>query len=568
MSDQEPMSSLDPQAPHEEPAEKRPSRRRYLRHILWTGTGITIVLLVSIVGLFFWASSANFENMVRKRLVARIGSATGGRVEITSFHWNLLSLEAEVGGIVIHGLEAPGEAPYAQVDSLRVQVNVLGVLSPRILLRDLAIVRPRLHLIVYPDGSTNQPQPRVQASTTGHPLDTFFDLQASRVVVEQGVLDDDNRAADFDFQSRRIPLDFSANEVSLRLSYVPVNLQNPESYHVEASARNLHLMRGAVSHLAASPVDGNVQATLDLTRNAVYLRSLRLTASSKGSTDYVLNIAGQLTNFDRPRWQATVKGDVDLRLMEPITGYAFTPEGIASLDMAAQGYAGQFRADGTVHAENASYVGPGVTARGVGLDARIHADPERLLITSVVARLRQGGQLEGDVLLDHWVAPIPGTPEMRAATPPVKRSNGSKVKPKTETVQTTSAPVSPDLHTNGKVDAVLKNVSLDTILDIVGQAPFQRLGLDARFNGLAAAVWTNGDVRTLSVTSKLNVNSSGKSLPDEVPVTGAIDATYTQRDGGVDVRRLEIKLPASNLQAHGHLGRIPTQQSHRHLRGL
>ncbi len=198
-----------------------------------------------------------------------------------------------------------------------------------------------------------------------------------------------------------------------------------------------------------------------------------------------------------------------------------------------------------------------MTARGVGLDARIHADPERLLITSVVARLRQGGQLEGDVLLDHWVAPIPGTPEMRAATPPIKRSNGSKAKPKTETVQTTPAPVSPDLHTNGKVDAVLKNVSLDTILDIVGQAPFQRLGLDARFNGLAAAVWTNGDVRTLSVTSKLNVNSSGKSLPDEVPVTGAIDATYTQRDGGVDVRRLEIKLPASNLQAHGHLGAYP-----------
>ena len=87
--------------------------------------------------------------------------------------------------------------------------------------------------------------------------------------------------------------------------------------------------------------------------------------------------------------------------------------------------------------------------------------------------------------------------------------------------------------------------------------PFQRLGLDARFNGSAAAVWTNGDVRTLSVTSKLNVNSSGKSLPDEVPVTGAIDATYTQRDGGVDVRRLEIKLPASNLQAHGHLGAYP-----------
>ena len=71
-----------------------------------------------------------------------------------------LSLEAEADGLVIHGLEAPGEAPYAQVERLRVRVSVLGFWSPRILLRDLEILRPQLHLIVYPDGSTNQPQPR------------------------------------------------------------------------------------------------------------------------------------------------------------------------------------------------------------------------------------------------------------------------------------------------------------------------------------------------------------------------------------------------------------------------
>ena len=557
MSDQKPISSLDPQSPEEEAAEKPSSRRRYLRHILWTGSGLTFVLLLSIVGLFFWASSASFENFLRKRLVAQIESASGGRVEIASFHWNLLSLEAEVGGIVIHGIEAPGEAPYAQVDSLRLQVNVLGVLSPRILLRDLAIVRPRIHLIVYPDGTTNQPQPHAQAKTTDHPLDTFFDLQAGHVVVEHGFLDNDNRAANFDFQDRHIPLDFSANEVSIRLSYVPANLRNPESYHVEASAHDLHLMRGVVSHLAYPPVDGYVKATLDLTRNAAYLRSLELTATGKDGTNRVLNVAGQLTDFSHPRWQASVNGEIDLRLLEPITGYGFAPEGIAHLDLAGQGHAGQFRADGTIHAENAAYVGPGVTARGVGLDAHIHADPERLLITSVVARLHQGGQLEGDVLLDHWIAPIPGATEIRAATPPIKRLNGSKAKPTTETIQTTPVPVSVDLHTNGKVDAVLKNVSLDTILDIVGQDPFKRLGLDARFSGSATAVWANGDVQTLSVTSKLNVNSSGKSIPDEVPATGLIDATYTHRDGAVDVRRLEIRLPASTIQAHGHLGAYP-----------
>ena len=58
-------------------------------------------------------------------------------MEIASFHWHLLTLEADAGGVVIHGLEAPGEAPYAQVEHLRVRISMLGLLSPRILLRDL-----------------------------------------------------------------------------------------------------------------------------------------------------------------------------------------------------------------------------------------------------------------------------------------------------------------------------------------------------------------------------------------------------------------------------------------------
>ena len=43
----------------------------------------------------------------------------------------------------------------------------------------------------------------------------------------------------------------------------------------------------------------------------------------------------------------------------------------------------------------------------------------------------------------------------------------------------------------------------------------------------------------------------------EVPAYGAIDATYTQRDGGVDLRKLEVNLAASQLTAHGSLGAYP-----------
>jgi translocation and assembly module TamB len=63
-----------------------------------------------------------------------------------------------------------------------VRSALLGFWSPRILLRDLEISRPAFHLIVYPDGSTNQPHPRKPRKSQGKPaLDTFFDLQAGHV---------------------------------------------------------------------------------------------------------------------------------------------------------------------------------------------------------------------------------------------------------------------------------------------------------------------------------------------------------------------------------------------------
>jgi translocation and assembly module TamB len=110
---------------------------------------------------------------------------------------------------------------------------------------------------------------------------------------------------------------------------------------------------------------------------------------------------------------------------------------------------------------------------------------------------------------------------------------------------------------NGKVTAQLKDVSLDTLLDMVSEPPFQRLGLDARLNGPATATWSKGDTLTLSVTSVLGMSPSGHAMPGEVSSSGIVDGTYTQRDGAVDLRKLELNTPASQLQAHGHLGAYP-----------
>jgi uncharacterized protein involved in outer membrane biogenesis len=197
------------------------------------------------IGLYLWMSSAQFEGLVRNRLVAELEQATGGRVEIASFHWRLLHLEAEAGGLVIHGNEAPGEAPYARIDRLSAGVSLLGFWSPSVRLRDLDIDRPALHLIVYRDGSTNQPHPRTPAglrhpqprhlSSTFRPATSPSSRELSTTTTAP--LNSTSRTAGSPRLSgqRRLPLAALHGR----------HLVNARTYRIEAGATDLNLTRGA-----------------------------------------------------------------------------------------------------------------------------------------------------------------------------------------------------------------------------------------------------------------------------------------------------------------------------------
>jgi translocation and assembly module TamB len=524
-----------------------------LRRFLVPTLCIAFLAITIPIAFYLWANSVATQELVRQQMVEKLEEATGGRVQIATFHWHIFTLEADAGGVVILGHEAPGEAPLARIDRIRARISVFGLWSPRILLRDLEVTHPALHLIVYPDGSTNMPQPRKPRKPGEPVLDTLFNLKAGHVSVQQGVLDFEDRAAEFDFQNRFTLLDFDAHNVAVLLRYIAPAGVNPETYRIEAGATELSIVRGT-----AKPALGSMQATLDLTRTAVYLRSLRITSTFPGAKKHAqeshsLELSGMLQNFAHPQWQARTSGELDLRLLDPALGYPFAPQGIARLDLDAAGGAAEFRTDGNIHVDGASYIGTGVVATGLRLDAHVHADPRQLLITQVVARLRQGGSLEGEVDLRPWLPPPTAATVVQRSGMNAARATGPATQPK--------YPVAPqdaiEIPVNGKVTAQFKDVSLDSLLDMVGQKPFQRLGLDTHLNGVANANWVKGDQQTLVVGALFNLNPSAQGVPGEVAAVGSIDGTYTQRDGAVDLRKLELHMPASQLEAHGRLGAYP-----------
>lgn len=541
------------------------SRRRLLN-----GLGLLVAVSALVGALALWANSAQFERMVRHRLETEIKNATGGRAEIASFRWSLFDQEVEADGIVIHGDEPADEAPYARIERLRARISLLGFWwSPTVRVRELEVVRPRLHLILYRDGTTNQPHPAPRSkAAAGASMQSLFNLQAGHVTVEQGLIDIDDRAADtLDAQNRYQPLDFRGDDVSVALAYVPSAPNRAESYHVDAAVRDLNLTHGGT--LASTPaVHGYLKASLDLLHDAAELRSLRLTARTKNAPDRTLNITGSLRNFSAPRWQARLEGDLDLHLLDPVLGYSDAPEGIARLDLTAGGESRTWRIDGGVHVQNAAYIGTGVTARGMDLATKVHADNHELHITNIAARLQQGGEIDGELLLENWLPASAAPVVMEAAPPETPRpSLRNRLAGRLHRPPPPSAPPAPPHSTlvvspisripvNGKVRAVFHNVTVDAVLDMVSQPPFQRLGIAALLNGPADAAWNSGDVRTLSVSSKLALSPAAPG-PGETPATGQIDATYTQRDGAVDLRQLDLHLPASHFAASGRFSAYP-----------
>ena len=539
-----PASAPDSMASAEQVSAKhRPNRMRrfLLRHLPLSVAGFVLLLVTILAGLYFWMSSASFEELARKRLIATIEEATGGRVEIAHFHWRVLTLEAEADGLVLHGTEDAGEEPLATAERLVVRLSILDFLSPHILVRSFDLERPMLHSIVYQDGSTNLPTPRRKQQASSPVLDKLFDLHAGRISIRSGILHTENRASSFDFQNRYQPVEFAADDLSFALFYVPASRGAREQYRVEAGATDINLSRSGV-RMKYPPVHGYFQATLELERNAARLRSLRITARGRDRVERSLQVSGVLADFAHPRWQAHMQGEFDMRLLEPVTGYPNAPEGMLRVDLALHGENGNFAAEGPIHVDKGAYVGTGVEAHGMGLDARVHADAKRLLIESVVIRLRQGGTMEGVVDLAPWLTPPvlpkkPGSTGNRNVAPP--------------------PPPLPDIPMNGRVVAQFKGVALDTLLDMVSVPPFKRIGLNAQVNGTANALWENGDNNSVTVAANLALSPSGRNVAGEVPTVGVIDGTYTNRNGAVALRRFELHLPQSDIEAHGALGAYP-----------
>ena len=494
-------------------AAPTPTRRSLWTYLLGLAGGFLLLLVLLVAGLLLYASTARFANTVRRKVIAVLETSTGGRVELQSFRWSLLHLAVEADNLTIHGLEGPGETPYAHIDRLYLRAQILAFIHPKIALSYLEADRPVFHLIVYPDGSTNQPRPKATTTPGAGLPDTIFDLQIRRLEVNRGLALINQRA---------IPFNLRANDFAAVVTYAPAT----DHYLGELQVADLNLQRASNPQLSSK-----LSLQVEIARNAAEVKALHFSGGASR-----LDASGSIQDFAHPRWMLATQGQIDLRELTALAPVDGLRGGTANLNLQGNGTGdGQFSIAGNAQLTNGSYQTSYVTVNGANATTRLRITPDEIALDDVKARLRgEAGSVEAALRFLHWNAPEVG------ASAPAGRT-GKKP---------------PAVMAAVSIRARVRGMRLPTLLRVVAIRRYQNLGFDTAADGPVNIDWT-GSGSDLTVGANLRLSAPRTPAAGQLPLSGVVDAKYFERNGTVQINRLEAYTPGTQAAVAGALAVYP-----------
>ena len=144
------------------------------------------LLLLLIVSAIIIVQTGWFRSFVKQKIVA-VTESTGGKVSIGAFSFDWTHLRASINDFVIHGTEPAGAAPLFQAHSIVLELKLFSGFNKAVDLNYLGVKDTSVNLIVFPDGKTNIPTPKVAEQPSNKSgLETVVDLAVKQFKIEHG----------------------------------------------------------------------------------------------------------------------------------------------------------------------------------------------------------------------------------------------------------------------------------------------------------------------------------------------------------------------------------------------
>ncbi len=564
---------------------KRSTGAKIARGVAWLVGSLLLLLAVLVAGFSWYSTTADFQRRVGAEVVSTLEQATGGKVELGGLKFSLWHLAIEVDGLVIHGLEGPGEAPYLAADKIMVRVKIISFLqhttgtgvASHIGLSLLRVEAPRVHLIIDKDGKTNQPVPAHPTTSTTPVIDTLLDLKAQEVELVHGVALLNDRA---------IPFNLAAADLNAQVQY----LSATDRYGATIDLKDLRTQMQKEPEAKSS-----LHVEAEVGRDIALLKAFDFHSGEHSE----LQATAGLNHFANPEWQAKVVGSLELKQISILAGVDGLDAGSVDLDIGghncyvapavAQKKPSFFQRDlkrkaaeapavkalppdpecqagyllvGSAKLHDAAYRDQYVSLHDINGGAQLHITPTELLFTALTGYLPGGGSATGQLKIDNWLGEVPAnTP---ATSPTVKGATTTANKTAVAiTGKTAVAASGPTVAPVGKAHAYLTvtvdKIKLGTILEITATKPYRDLGFDTSITGPVKVEW-GGPVTDIAdsvlVDADLRLAPTGARgiSGRDLPVSGLILGHYDGKSETVALKELTVNTPQSSLVATGTLG--------------
>jgi len=486
--------------------EPSPARSKWWK-LLLLFAGFSMVLL----GLLAWyISTARFQDALRQRLVTSLEKATGGRVEIGEFHTIPLRLRVDVRNLTIRGREAPDQVPTLRVDRLQAELKIISLLSKEVGLHSLALEHPVVHVIVYPDGSTNLPEPKLNRASGKGAVEQLFALSVSHIEVQGGELL---------WQENRIPLDLDAHDVSLALQY---------SFLRQHYETRVALGRVTTRFPPNPSFEWRADATLALFRDHADITALNV-ASGKSE----IHFSGRVEDFHQPKVSGSYRGVAQLAELAPTLGRREVRRGTASFEGKGFWSVRDFSTDGSMQVKDLDWADSRLKLTNGRWASAFSLTSQRLRLSSIRAGLL-GGELAGEVDVTNWQSSLEPVRAPRKRTTAGRVPTGSLQRGALR-LQLAGFPLSPGIQAVSS-----------------GKLPLDRLNLSGAASGTLEMLWV-GSIRDAELRANLKVAPPPRVLPGEVPVHGEMQGVYRGSSDALLLNEFHLMTPASEITAKGEL---------------
>ncbi len=456
------------------------------------------VLVLLVVTAVLILRSGRFHRYALALIVSQAARATGGRVEIGDLTFRRAGLRIDFYRVALYGTGPATAPPLVWADHIGLGLRVVSLLRRDILLNDLEIDHPVVHLTVDAQGGSNLPHP--PSSSSSKPMNVF-QLAVNYAGISNG---------EIYYNDRQIPLEAQAQDLKADVRFLPTST----AYQGSLSYQDAHIRFGTLN-----PLNHDLAAQFTAAPSGITLSSLQIRSGPSWIT-----AQAKMTDYSDPAiegsYQAVLTGSEMARVLDDPS----LPQGsveargtVSYRNQAGVPFIEAVDTSGTLHSAILAVDLPQARAGVQRFSAAYRLSQGNLEVSNLAAGVL-GGSLSGRLTMTH----LAGTPAARLTA---------------------------DIH----------DVSLADARRAMRSAPPQAAIINGKLNGGLEATW-QGSMQDLEARADAMI--TGTTAPPATAASGAtaipVDATmhlaYDGRRQVLTLTNTSLRTPHTTINVDGSLG--------------